>query len=100
MLRNTHSRTVRSAQKPKGYFLFELALSALMIAVIVVLAFPTYQDYSPEHDLVGEISVLEQARQSQDSVLDENPANLAVEQEENESVPSSDSESLEERSTS
>ena len=100
MLRNTHARAVGSAKKSKGYFIFELALSALMIAAIVVLAFPTYQDFTPEYDVVGEISVLEQAEQSQGLKANENPAGLTADQQENEPVSSQDAASPDENTTS
>ena len=100
MLSNTQFRAFRPVQKSKGYFLFELVLSALMIAAIVVLAFPTYQDFSPEHDVMGEISVLEQARQTPDARVTEDSASLAAEQQETKPVSSLDSDSEEENGTS
>ena len=54
MLKKTHSGAVRPERKSKGYFLFELLISVVMIAAIVVLAFPTYQDFTPEYHAVGQ----------------------------------------------
>ena len=100
MLRHTHTRAVAPIRKSKGYFVFELSLSALMIAAIVVLAFPTYQDFTPEYDVVGEISILEQVEKTQDSGVTENPADLTADQQENQPVSERDSAAEDKDSTS
>ncbi|HKJ16892.1 MAG TPA: hypothetical protein VJ984_06075 [Xanthomonadales bacterium] len=53
MLSVLHSKSNQSPRRARGYFLFELVISVVMIAAIVVLAFPTYQDFVPEPGIDG-----------------------------------------------
>lgn len=67
MSEHEFSRAARSANSPKGYFLFELIISVVMIAAIVVLAFPTYQDFSPEYHAPAEAIEVTSDESSADS---------------------------------
>jgi Tfp pilus assembly protein PilE len=72
MFADRHSSNSRPGQPARGYFLFELVISALMIAAIVVLAFPTYQDFTPETEIAGENVVeIESARLQDVAVAEE-----------------------------
>ena len=80
MSKNTVRRAVRPAKNSRGYFLFELIISAMMVAAIVVLAFPTYQDFTPEFDVSGEGPVIEQVEAVQENIITEDPSELTADQ--------------------
>lgn len=71
MVAISQSRNSRPNPIARGYFLFELVISALMIAAIVVLAFPTYQDFTPETDIAGENVIAIESAPLQDAAVPE-----------------------------